>query len=185
MLRLYKKIPFRTEALIIMIILGIDTALRCTGYGVLRAEQDSFEAIDCGVIKNNKALSHTQCLLRLSSGIKELVKTFKVDAAAIEGAFFGKNVKTTMILGYARGAVMTALAECGTPIYAYSPKEVKVSAGGIGTASKYQVAAILSSLLNMDVNKLGYDATDALGLAMCHANRVLRSDSEYTLPKPI
>jgi len=168
-----------------MIILGIDTALRCTGYGVLRAEQDTFEAIDCGVIKNQKDLPHTQCLLRLSRGVKELVKTFRIDAAAIEGAFFGKNVKTTMILGYARGAVMTALAECGVPVYAYSPKEVKASAGGIGTASKYQVATILSSLLNIDVSKLEYDATDALGLAICHANKALRSDNEYTLPKPI
>lgn len=168
-----------------MIILGIDTALRCTGYGVLRADQDIFEAIDCGVIKNKKELSHTQCLLRLSRGIKELIKTFKVDVAVLEGAFFAKNVKTTMILGYARGAVMTALAECGVPVYAYSPKEVKVSAGGTGNASKYQVAMILSSVLNIDVSKLEYDATDALGLALCHANRSLRSDNEYTLPKPI
>ena len=152
---------------------------------MIRAERDSFEAIDCGVIKNHKDLSHTQCLLRIYRGVKELVKTFKVDAAAIEGAFFGKNVKTTMILGYARGAVMTALAECEIPVYAYSPKEVKSSAGGVGTASKYQVATILSSVLNIDVSKLDYDATDALGLAICHANKALRSDNEYVLPKPI
>ena len=168
-----------------MIILGIDTALRCTGYGVLRAEQDSFEAIDCGVIKNHKDLSHTQCLFRLSRGIKELVKTFKVDAAAIEGAFFAKNVKTTMILGYARGAAMAALAECGVPVYAYSPKEVKLGTGGIGTASKYQVATIISTVLNIDISDLEYDATDALGLAIFHGNKALRSDNKYMLPKPI
>ena len=143
-----------------MNILGVDTALRCTGYGILNAHVNSFKAIDCGVIKNNKDLPHSKCLLRLYNGIQELVKTFKIDAAAIEGAFFGKNVRTTMILGYARGAVMTALADLEIPTYAYSPKEVKMAAGGAGTASKEQVAVIMSSILGIDISALGYDATD-------------------------
>lgn len=168
-----------------MVIMGVDTALRCTGYGILSTNNDSFKTVDCGVIKNNKDLPHSKCLLRLYNGIQELVKTFKVDVAAIEGAFFGKNVRTTMILGYARGAVMTALADLDIPTYAYSPKEVKMAAGGIGTASKEQVAVIMSSVLGIDISDLEYDATDALGLALCHANRAIRQDSIYTLNKPI
>ncbi len=168
-----------------MNILGVDTALRCTGYGILNAHDNSFKAIDCGVIKNNKDLPHSKCLLRLYNGIQELVKTFKIDAAAIEGAFFGKNVRTTMILGYARGAVMTALADLEIPTYAYSPKEVKMAAGGAGTASKEQVAVIMSSILGIDISALGYDATDALGLALCHANRAMRPDFDYIANKPI
>ena len=168
-----------------MIILGVDTALRCTGYGILDANDNSFKTIDCGIIKNNKDLPQSKCLLRLYNGIQELVKAFKIDVAAIEGAFFGKNVRTTMILGYARGAVMTALANLDIPTYAYSPKEVKMAAGGIGTASKEQVATIMSSVLGIDISNLEYDATDALGLALCHANRVMRQDSIYILNKPI
>lgn len=168
-----------------MVILGVDTALRCTGYGVLSVNNDSFKTIDCGVIKNHKDLPHSKCLVRLYNGIQELVKTFKVDVAAIEGAFFGKNVRTTMILGYARGAVMTALSSLDIPMYAYSPKEVKMSAGGTGTASKEQVAIIMSSVLGIDISDLEYDATDALGLALCHANRAIRQNSIYTLNNPI
>ena len=168
-----------------MIILGVDTALRCTGYGVLKASDSSFKTIDCGVIRNDKSLPHSKCLLRLYCGIQELVRNFNVDVAAIEGAFFGKNVRTTMILGYARGAVMTALTSLNIPIYAYSPKEVKMAAGGSGTASKEQVAVIMSSVLGIDISQLDYDSTDALGLALCHANRMMRQDSMYTLNNPI
>ncbi|HJO94941.1 MAG TPA: crossover junction endodeoxyribonuclease RuvC [Victivallales bacterium] len=168
-----------------MIILGIDTAIRCTGYGIIRAEENSFEALDCGVIKNSKTISHSECLKRLAGGIRELISKFNIDAAAIEGAFYFKNIKTTMILGYARGCVMTVLAEAGIPAYAYSPKEVKLSAGGIGTASKQQVAVVMSSLLEIDISNIEDDATDALGLALCHANRALRAGSEIYMNKPI
>lgn len=168
-----------------MIILGVDTALRCTGYGIIRSDGDTFNVIDCGVIKNPKDITHSQCLLRLYRGIHDLSKTYKIDAASIEGAFYGKNVRTTMILGYARGAVMTALASLNIPVYAYSPKEVKMAAGGTGTASKEQVAIIMSSILGIDISGMDYDATDALGLALCHANRALRQDAFYTLNKQI
>ena len=168
-----------------MIILGIDTALRCTGYGVINAENGEFEIIDCGVIKNNKTLPQSQCLLRLFGGIKELRSTYKIDAAAIEGSFYCKNVKTTMILGYARGAVMVALAEANIPTYVYSPKEIKLCSGGFGNASKDQVAAIMSSMLNIDAENINLDATDALGLAVCHANKIMRVEAEVWSSKPI
>ena len=168
-----------------MIILGIDTAMRCTGYGIISAEPDNIRVIDCGVIKNSKNLKHSECLRRLAGGIRELIKSHNINTAAIEGAFFGKNVKTTMILSYARGCVMTTLAEANIPTYAYSPKEVKMSAGGSGFASKQQVAVMISAILNIDITNVETDATDALGLALCHANRALMIESELFLPKQI
>ncbi len=168
-----------------MIILGIDTAMRCTGYGIMSAEPDNFKAIDCGIIKNGKNLKHSECLRRLAGGIRELINSYTIDVAAIEGAFYGKNIKTTMILGYARGCIMTTLAEANIPTYAYSPKEVKMSAGGSGFASKQQVAVMMSSILNIDITNVESDATDALGLALCHANRALIPHSELFLPKQI
>ena len=169
-----------------MIILGIDTAMRCTGYGILSAELTNLQALDCGVIKNKQALRHSECLKRLSSGIKELINKYDFDAASIESAFYGKNVQTTMILGYARGCVMTVLTEADIPIYAYSPKEVKMSAGGSGFASKQQVAVIISSILNLNIENIESDATDALALALCHANRSIKSiNADFSLSNPI
>lgn len=168
-----------------MIILGVDTAMRCTGYGVLEVIGDNFNVLDCGVIKNHPKVPHSECLRRLSGGIRELIKNYKIDMAAIEGAFYGKSVRTIMILGYARGCVMTVLAENNIPIYAYSPKEVKLSAAGAGYASKDQVAVVLSSILGIDISKIENDATDALGLAMCHANRISREGADLFITKPV
>ena len=168
-----------------MKILGVDTAMRCTGYGIIEVIGDNFNVLDCGIIKNPQKFPHSECLRRLSGGIREILKTHKIDAAAIEGAFYGKYVRTTLILGYAKGCVMTVLAENNIPTYSYAPKEVKLSAAGTGYASKNQVAVILGSILGIDIETIEDDATDALGLAMCHANRVSRTGSEIFTIKPI
>jgi len=90
-----------------------------------------------------------------------------------------------MILGYARGCVMTVLAEAGIPTYVYSPKEVKMASVGHGGASKGQVAVMMSSMLGIDIGNIEEDATDALGLALCHINRSQRIGSDMLLNKPI
>ena len=95
-----------------MIILGIDPAIRTTGYGVIRTESVSrFEILDCGIIANSARLPHTECLRRLAGGIRELVGAFMPDYASIEDPFVGKNASTAIILGMARGAILAALAE--------------------------------------------------------------------------
>lgn len=159
-----------------MIILGLDTALRHTGYGVVRVEGESYEALDCGVVSTPQSMPHSECLRRLAAGLRELIAAHSLDAAALEGAFFSKNVKTAMILGYVRGCVMTVMAEAGIPVYCYSPREVKLSAAGWGGASKEQVALMVSTVLNIDSAGVPDDATDALGLAICHSRRLAASD---------
>jgi len=90
-----------------MIILGIDTAMRKTGYGVVEMFSASdANVLDCGVISNGPKLLHSECLRRLSGGIQELVLKFHPDAASIESAFVSRNVRTGMILSLARGAVI-------------------------------------------------------------------------------
>lgn len=168
-----------------MKILGIDTAMRSTGYGILSVEENTFTAIDCGTIKTPQKSPHSECLRRLAGGIRELINNYEVAAASVEGAFYGKNIKTTMILGYARGSVMTVLAEASIPIFAYSPKEVKQSATGSGNSSKQQISVVLSSLLDLEFDQLEDDASDALGLAFCHANRIINSSTNFMKPKPI
>ena len=159
--------------------------MRHTGYGVLKVVGDKYQALDCGVIKNPPLISHSQCLRRLAGGVRELVKLYKPDCAVLEGAFFAKNLKTTLILGYARGCVMTVLAEEEIPAYAYSPMEVKMSAVGYGGASKAQVAMMIGSILNLDVSNVADDATDALALALCHSQRALKTGAELFMPKEL
>ena len=168
-----------------MIVLGIDTAIRCTGYGVVEFSDGRISILDCGFIKNKPDLSHSECIRRLGGGIRELVKNFKPDVAAIESAFYSKNIKTSMILSYARGAIMLVLAENSIPTYEYAPRKAKMAIGGSGAASKKTIALILSSMLSIDLDQIPLDATDALAIAICHGQIATRPGSEYLLKKPI
>ncbi len=169
-----------------MIIIGIDTAIRKTGYGVLDISTPStVKVLDCGVIVNSPKLPHSECLRRLSGGIQQLVEAFHPDVAAIESAFACKNIKTTMILSLARGAVIARLAEMGVPAYEYSPKTAKRAATGNGEAAKEQVAAVIAALGKLDVKNIPDDSTDALALALCHGTLACRPEGHLFLPQPI
>lgn len=159
-----------------MVVLGIDTALRTTGYGVIRLEKGRFTVLDCGVIANKASLSHAECLCRIFLGVKELVGKFHPDAASLESAYANRNIKTAMLLSMARGAAAASLAVAGVPVFEYAPKTAKRAAVGIGSASKEQVAAVLSSMCALEVADIPDDATDALALAMCHANAASRPE---------
>ncbi|MBN2449558.1 MAG: crossover junction endodeoxyribonuclease RuvC [Lentisphaeria bacterium] len=165
-------------------ILGIDTALRTTGFGIIDTRGNRFTAVDCGVIKTTRNKPLSECLRRLVGGIEELVATYHPDIAAIEGAFYCRNVHTSMMLGSARGAVIAALAARSIPIYEYAPRRVKQSVCGYGNASKKQVALLVSQLLGIRVEHLPEDATDALALALCHA-QLCRIAGGLAVPAPI
>jgi len=160
-----------------VLVLGIDPAIRNTGYGVIGAVGASgFRIVDCGVIRNTAAMSHSECLRRIAGGIRELVRTFSAEVASIEDPFVGKNASTAIILGMARGAIIAALAELEVPVYAYAPRHAKKIAVGTGAATKQQVAMMMSAELGISVDHIPLDATDALALAVCHAQLAMRPE---------
>ena len=159
-----------------MIILGIDPAIRTTGYGVIDAGTGGkFSVIDCGVIANSQKLPHSQCVRRLHLGICELVNTFRPDCAVLEEPFVGRNAGTAIILGMARGAILAALSINEIPAFAYAPTVAKRAAVGRGSATKEQIAVMIAAELGIEIDQIPLDSTNALALAMCHASRVLRS----------
>ncbi len=169
-----------------MIILGVDTAIRCTGYGVISIESpDRFEILDCGLIKNKQAAPHSECLRRLYGGIDQLCGQFSPQFAAIEAAFYQKNISTAMILSIARGAVMAALVNNGVGIFAYEPRRAKKAIVGTGAASKEQVAAMIAAMSNLDIRHIPLDATDALSIAVCHGQVAVKPQLQHLLPKPL
>jgi crossover junction endodeoxyribonuclease RuvC len=169
-----------------MKILGIDTAIRCTGYGIVQTDdRGEIRVVDCGIIRNSKDAPHSECLRRLAGGIREIIGTHSPEQASIENAFVSKNIKTAMILSYARGAVMTVLAEAGIAAYPYSPRKAKLAVCGTGASTKEQVAEMLSCIFSLKIDEIPLDSTDALALAVCHAQIMTRPGSEYLLPKPL
>ena len=158
-----------------MIILGIDPAIRTTGYGVIKADPDAgngMEIVDCGIIRNKPSMPHTECLRRLFGGISELIELYHPDCAVLEEPFVGQNAKTAIILGMARGGILAALAQNNIPAYAYNPTVAKRAATGSGNADKSRIAFILSVEFGIEVDKIPLDSTDALALAMCHMQRL-------------
>ena len=150
-------------------ILGVDTALRCTGWGMIDIRGNNMKAVDCGVIKNPPQDKVSGCLRCLAGGIREIIQLYHPDIAVLEGAFYFANVRTAMILGSARGAIISVLAENNIPVYEYAPRRIKQAVCGNGNASKEQVAIMVASYLDIKTDALALDSTDALSMAICHA----------------
>ena len=149
--------------------MGIDTALRSTGYGLIEVTGKSYMAIDCGVITNSRKAPISECLRRLVSGTQEIISSFQPHVAAIEGGFYFKNAKTAMVLGMVRGAVIAILAQSKIPIYEYAPRRAKQTVIGYGNATKEQVACCMAQMLALNTEDIPRDSTDAMAVAMCHA----------------
>lgn len=152
-----------------MIILGVDTSLRSTGYGVLEVRGSRLRAVEFGNIRNAPKLPLSQCLKRIHGRIGELIAAHQPDVLAIESVIYGKNAGTMLVLGEARGAVIAAAADAEVPIYEYEPRRMKMAVCGNGLAEKIQIQKMVKTLLALDEPPQN-DAADALGLAICHAH---------------
>ena len=165
-------------------VIGLDVALRCTGWGIIDTRTRPFKqtAVDCGVIKNTPQIAISECLRHLAAATRELIGLYKPDIAVLEGGFYGQNVHTAVILGAARGAVISMLADAQIPVYEYAPRKVKQAVCGFGNASKEQVARLVAQFLNIQVESISLDSTDALAMALCHAQMLSTPDG---VGKPI
>lgn len=152
-------------------ILGIDTSLRSSGVGIIEARGSEMRAIAYGRIHNKPKVPHSACLENIYTTISDLIETHKPDCAAIEGAFFAKNPKTAMVLGQARGAAIAACAVMQLEISEHTPRKVKSSVAGTGTASKEQIGRMVVRLLNLK-EQPQEDAADALAIAICHQHQL-------------
>lgn len=152
-----------------MIILGVDTSLRSTGYGVLETQGSRMLARVYGNIPNAPKLAVSECLRNINLKIAELIAEWNPDVLSVEKVIYGKNANSMMVLGEARGAVIVAGAQAGKPIYEYEPRRVKMSVCGNGLAEKMQVQRMVKTLLALPALPQN-DAADALALAICHAH---------------
>ena len=163
-----------------MTILGIDTSLRSTGYGVLVTEGSRLSSPESGAIKNAPKLPLSACLRNIHARVVELIALYGPDVLSIERVIYGKNAGTMLVLGEARGAVITAAADAGIPIYEYEPRRVKMAVCGNGLAEKMQIQRMVKTLLALPELPQN-DAADALGLAITHVH----TNSVLNMREPI
>lgn len=150
------------------IILGIDPGSCTTGYGLIRS--DNLEIIDFGVIRPSLKLPLHERYLVIFEGVEELIVKYNSTILSVETQFVRKNVSSAIKLGMARGAVIIAAAKHKLKVYEYAPKKVKLAVTGRGCADKSQVQIMVQRLLRLKEPPKPLDASDALALAICHAN---------------
>ena len=152
-----------------MIILGIDPGLRTTGFGVIEKHGSKLRYIASGTIKTGSESALPPRLKVIFAGIAEIIRTYNPDCAAIEKVFVNVNPQSTLLLGQARGAAITALVGSDLDVAEYTALQVKQAVTGTGKAEKAQVQDMVARLLVLP-GLPGTDAADALGVAICHAN---------------
>ena len=152
-----------------MRILGIDPALRNTGYGIIEADgKNSLAVVHYGVISSPKESLPSLCLLEIYRGLRTVIQNARPEAAAVEGIIFVQSHRTAITMGAARAAAILAITEAGLPVFEYAPRRVKSASTGQGGAKKGQVGFMMRALLGLKENPPA-DAADALAIALTHA----------------
>ena len=156
--------------------MGVDPGLIQTGFGIISVRDNHSTLIDYGIIKPSPKDNLARRLLTIFNDVCKIITDFKPQIFAIEDIFYGKNVKSAMRLGQARGASMVAAASKQIPIYEYSARKVKQSLTGNGNAHKSQVQFMVKATLQMDHIPEPMDASDALAVALCHDHQFRMAD---------
>lgn len=149
-------------------IIGIDPGSRVTGYGIIDSDGHTFQLIEAGCIRLPDSAFAIR-LKRLHEKLSEICTQHKPDLAAVEQIFYARNVRSALLLGQVRGVILLSLISSSCEIFEYSALEVKSAVTGYGRAEKHQLRKMIELMVHADFSSSKYDVTDALGLALTHA----------------
>lgn len=150
------------------IILGIDPGTLVMGYGLIAVNKNKVSLVEMGVLQLSKHDDHAERLELIYRKMEMLITLHKPSAVAIEAPFFGKNVQSMLKLGRAQGVAIAAAMKFGLRAEEYAPRKIKQSITGRGNASKEQLWEMLQHTLGFQEDVKFMDATDAVGVALCH-----------------
>jgi crossover junction endodeoxyribonuclease RuvC len=168
-----------------LLILGIDPGSLHTGYGLVEKRGAALTPLEAGRFSCPRDLDLPRRLAHLSQRLNELVERRPPDLAVLETPFHGMNAHSLIVLAQARGALLAVLAGRGIEICEYSPAEVKSAVTGNGRADKGQVAHMVRLILATRGEGWASDATDALALAICCAQRLKLDRLAARTAKPL
>jgi crossover junction endodeoxyribonuclease RuvC len=152
-----------------VIVLGIDPGTATTGYGVVSGDGSRPPALlECGVIRTRARDALPDRLLEIHAGVTELIARHRPHAIAVEDVFYAKNVRTTVVLGHARGVVLLAGAQARIEVHEFPPAEIKKAVVGSGGATKEQVQFMLTRLLRLKSVPSPSDAADGVAAALTY-----------------
>lgn len=129
--------------------------------------------IECGVVRTRAGDPLPLRLMQIAITIEDLLLRHQPDALALENVFVGRNVRSALVLGHARGVIMLAAARAQVPVADISPREVKAAVAGSGGAEKVQVGLMVARLLNLASPPRPADAADGVAIALTHLIRMM------------
>lgn len=151
-----------------MRIIGIDPGLTSTGWGVIDFDNNKLKHVSNGSCKTNAKEELSIRLLTIYNELSEIIKKFSPNSCAVETTFVNKDVAGALKLGQARGAALIPPAEAGIKVFEYAPRLIKKTVVGAGNADKNQVKTMIQFQLP-GIRIENNDASDAIGVALCHA----------------
>ena len=131
-------------------------------------EDRKVSLLECGVIRTASGEPLPQRIRDIFQGIQSIVEKYRPQAVGVEDVFQGKNVRSALTLGHARGAILLAAALAEIPIAEYSPREIKNAVVGTGGATKDQVGFMVQRHLRLASPPTPADAADGVATALCH-----------------
>lgn len=152
-----------------MKVLGVDPGTAVLGYGIVESAAGlPGRLVECGILATRARDPLPARLRVIHEGITELIARHRPDVVAVEAAFYGRNVRTTMVLCHARGVILLAAEEAAVPIVEYTPAMVKKAIVGRGAALKPQVGYMVAQLLRLREAPAPADAADGVAIALTH-----------------
>ena len=122
--------------------------------------------IECGVIRTKSRDPLASRLDEIFEGVSELLARHRPDMISVEDVFYAKNVRTTVVLGHARGVVLLAGQRANVAIREIPPAEIKKAVVGTGAATKEQVQFMVTRLLRLKSAPQPADAADGVAAAL-------------------
>ncbi|WP_448539219.1 crossover junction endodeoxyribonuclease RuvC [Schleiferia thermophila] len=146
----------------------MDPGTQVMGFAVVLAQGHSITVLECSALKIKDKKDPLNKLKTIFDETLKIIDAFKTDELAIEAPFYGENVQSMHKLGRAQGVVIAAALYRDMTVAEYSPRKIKQSITGRGSATKQQVAALLNAQYALPPKAAGLDATDALAVAITH-----------------
>jgi crossover junction endodeoxyribonuclease RuvC len=135
---------------------------------------DQPRLVECGTLTTRARDPLPSRLRILHDGVTALLARHRPDAMAVETAFYGRNVRTAVVLSHARGVILLAAEAAGVEIAEYAPAMIKKTIVGRGAALKPQVGYMVAQLLRLKTAPAPGDAADGVAVALTHLILVTR-----------
>jgi crossover junction endodeoxyribonuclease RuvC len=152
-------------------ILGIDPGTRNCGYAIVEKNGRDLKLIEAGLIKIKTKILQEQ-IVEMTEGFDLIFAKHKINEVSIEDMFYAFNPKTVIKLAQFRGAISLKILQEFGNFAEYTPLQVKQAVTGNGKATKEQVSFMVKRLLNIKKEIKPLDITDAIAIALTHAQRL-------------